>query len=91
MPCCNSCVTCKQLCSLRPAMDAFAALAIHHAPNRRPLMDQLFQALCGLSHLLASRDVPLLLELHAGLVDLLMGAFVSACLRACALVCLECV
>jgi len=38
------------------------------------LMDQLLQALCGMSRLLAVRDVGLLLDLHAGLVELAMGA-----------------
>jgi hypothetical protein len=37
-------------------------------------MDQMLQALCGVSRLLAARDTPILLELHAGLVDLAMGA-----------------
>ena len=43
------------------------------APRARALMGQLLQALCALGRLLARWDEPLLLELHAGLVDLCMG------------------
>jgi hypothetical protein len=36
-------------------------------------MDQLLQVLRGVSRLLGAQDTALLLELHAGLVDLCMG------------------
>jgi hypothetical protein len=38
-------------------------------------MDQLLQALASMSRLLAARDAALLLELHAGLLDLAMGGW----------------
>jgi hypothetical protein len=46
-------------------------------------MDQLLQALCGMSRLLAAQDAGLLLELHAGLVDLAMGEGGGACGASC--------